>query len=213
MKKEIKTRPYLHIYTFAAAWMLWALFLPLFRLWHFIAVFAVSLVISLVTRRLFPGKTIWIEIPAEPFSSGNTEVDELVREGERALAEMTRLRHNIPDRLVASKVDEIIEISDQIIHNVTIDPAHFQDVRRFLRYYLPTTLKLLHTYDRMGAQGVAGENITGTMARTEDALDTLIVAYNKQLDALFAKKALDIETDIKVMEGILQQEGLTDSDI
>ena len=213
MKKEIKTRPYLHIYTFAAAWMLWALFLPLFRLWHFIAVFAVSLVISLVTRRLFPGKTIWIEIPAEPFSSGNTEVDELVREGERALAEMTRLRHNIPDRLVASKVDEIIEISDQIIHNVTIDPAHFQDVRRFLRYYLPTTLKLLHTYDRMGAQGVAGENITGTMARTEDALDTLIQAYKKQLDALFARKALDIETDIHVMEGILKQEGLTDSDL
>jgi len=212
MKKEIKTRPYLHIYTFAAAWMLWALFLPLFRLWHFIAVFAVSLVISLVTRRLFPGKTIWIEIPAEPFSSGNTEVDELVREGERAISEMQRLRERITDRRVGGQVDEIIMVSDKIVHNLREDMGHFREVRRFLNYYLPTTLKLLHTYDRMGAQGVAGENITGTMQQIEEALRMMIQAYNKQLDALFAKKALDVETDIAVMEKILKKEGLHDAD-
>ena len=208
MKKEVKIRPVLHIYAFALVWLICAVSLPLFRLWHFAATFGVSLAVSLVVRKLFPGKTIFVEVPAEPFTSGDPAVDELVREGERALAEMTRLRQDIKDKQVGRKVDQIIEVSDKIVQNVMIDPAHFSEVRRFLRYYLPTTLKLLHTYDRMGAQGVAGENITGTMERIEDALDTMVDAYKKQLDALFAKKALDVETDIEVMEGFLEREGL-----
>jgi len=212
MKKEIKVRPYLHIYAFALVWLLWAVFLPLFALLHFIGVFVASLLVSIIVRRIFPGKTYFVPIPEEPFSSGDPEVDELVREGERAISEMQRLRERITDRRVGGQVDEIIMVSDKIVHNLREDMGHFREVRRFLNYYLPTTLKLLHTYDRMGAQGVAGENITGTMQQIEEALRMMIQAYNKQLDALFAKKALDVETDIAVMEKILKKEGLHDAD-
>jgi len=212
MKKEVKVRPFLHIYAFALVWLLWALFLPLFALLHFAGVFAASLTVSLLVRRLFPGKTYFVPIPEEPFSSGDPEVDELVREGERAIMEMRRLRKQITDPGVGKQVNEIIAVSDKIVHNLMEDPAHFRGVRRFLNYYLPTTLKLLHTYDRMGAQGVAGENITGGMQQIETALDMMVAAYQKQLDALFAKKALDVETEIDVLEQILKQEGLHDVD-
>jgi hypothetical protein len=43
-------------------------------------------------------------------------------------------------------------------------------------------------------------------------LDTTVEAYRKQLDALFANQALDIETDITVLENMLKKEGLTDGD-
>ena len=46
------------------------------------------------------------------------------------------------------------------------------------------------------------------MTRIEDMLDTAIAAYKKQLDALFADQALDIETDIDVMNAMLAREGL-----
>ena len=215
MKKKVRIRPWVHIYAFAATWVIWAIFLPMHRLIHFIGVFAASVAVALLTCRLFPGMVIEVDVPApepEPFTSGDPEVDGLIREGELALAEMTRLRQGIADPQVGAKVDRIIEISGKIVGNVMEDPAHFRGVQRFLRYYLPTTLKLLHAYDRMDAQGITGENITGTMGRIEDVLDTLIVAYKKQLDALFAGKAMDIETDIQVMEGFLKREGLADGD-
>jgi len=215
MKKKVKLRPWVHIYAFAATWVIWAFFLPMVQLFHFIGVFVASIVVALVVRKIFPGHVIEVELPApppEPFSSGDPEVDALVREGERALEEMGRLRRGIRDRAIEAKVEEIIEISGKIVRNVMEDPAHFQGVRRFLRYYLPTTIKLLHAYDRMDAQGIAGKNISGTMDRIEDMLDTMIAAYKKQLDALFAHKALDIETDIEVMEGFLKREGLTGSE-
>jgi len=71
-----------------------------------------------------------------------------------------------------------------------------------------TTLKLLNAYDRMGAAGVEGANIDGTMGRIDAMMDKVVEAFDKQLDALFADEALDISTDITVLEQMLAQEGL-----
>ena len=87
-------------------------------------------------------------------------------------------------------------------------PAKLPQLRRFLNYYLPTTLKLLNAYDRMGAAGVEGANIDGTMGRIDAMMDKVVEAFDKQLDALFADEALDISTDITVLEQMLAQEGL-----
>jgi hypothetical protein len=74
-------------------------------------------------------------------------------------------------------------------------------------------MKLLNTYDRMGSQGVAGENISGTMKKVEDTLDMVVNAFHKQLDTLFAGEALDVSADIAVMENLMKTEGLTQDDI
>ena len=76
-------------------------------------------------------------------------------------------------------------------------------------YYIPTTLKLLNAYDRMDAAGVSGTNIDGTMGRIEQIMDTVVSAFDRQLDALFGDEALDISTDITVLENLLAQEGLS----
>ena len=84
-------------------------------------------------------------------------------------------------------------------------------IRKFLDYYLPTTIKLLNAYDRMDSQGIEGENIDKTKSSILDMLDTAIDAFKKQLDSLFANQALDIETDIDVMNTMLRREGLSGS--
>ena len=78
-----------------------------------------------------------------------------------------------------------------------------------MSYYLPTTLKLLNTYAELAEQSVRGQNITATMTKIESMMDTIVVAFEKQLDSLFGAEALDISTDITVMENMLHREGLT----
>ena len=102
-----------------------------------------------------------------------------------------------------------MEISDKIISDAVNDPSDVPQIKKFLDYYLPTTIKLLNAYDRMGAQGIEGDNITGTMSSIENMLDTAINAYKKLLDSLFADQAMDIETDIEVMNTLLKREGLS----
>ena len=81
-------------------------------------------------------------------------------------------------------------------------------MRKFMSYYLPTTLKLLNAYDRMDDQGIAGDNVAGTMEKVRGILSTIVTAFEKQLDNLFGREAMDISSDITVLENMLAREGL-----
>ena len=61
----------------------------------------------------------------------------------------------------------------------------------------------------MDSAGISGSNINTTKQKVEQMLDTLCTAFDKQLDSLFGDEALDISTDITVMENLLAQEGLS----
>ena len=140
------------------------------------------------------------------------EVRAVVNEGKRAHTELEHLYATIPSLPVKAKIRELIDVSDKIVQDAIDDPSDVPQIKKFLDYYLPTTIKLLNAYDRMGAQGIEGSNISGTMQSIEEMLDTAVAAYKKLLDSLFANQALDVETDIEVMNTLLKREGLTGSD-
>lgn len=155
-----------------------------------------------------PEKPAAQEDPAEDPSPYSPEVQAIIKEGRVALKEMGRLYASIPNPEIRSRINELMSVSDKIVRDAIDDPADVPQIRKFLDYYLPTTIRLLNAYDRMNAQEYAGENITGSMERIEEMLDTTIVAYKKQLDALFANQAADIQMDIDTMNAMLAREGL-----
>ena len=122
---------------------------------------------------------------------------------------MGRLYMSIKDVEVRQKINEIMRITDKITQDAINDPSDIPQIKKFMNYYLPTTIKLLNAYDRMSAQGIEGENLDKSMKNINEMLDAAIVAYKKRLDSLFANQALDIETDIEVMNTMLAREGLT----
>ena len=137
------------------------------------------------------------------------EIDPIVEEGNRALSEMGRLYMSIKDNDVKLKINELMRVTDKITQDAIADPSDIPQIKKFMNYYLPTTIKLLNAYDRMSSQGIEGENLDKTMKSINDMLDDAIAAYKKMLDSLFANQALDIETDIAVMNTMLAREGLT----
>ena len=109
-------------------------------------------------------------------------------------------------------IDRLEDLSAKIFAQVKSDPSKLPQIRKFMDYYLPTTLKLLNAYDRMGAQGVSGENIDATMQRVESMMGTIVTAFEKQLDMLFGSEAMDISADITVLENMMKREGLSEDD-
>lgn len=211
--RRIVKKSVLPIYAAASMWLIYCLFFPLYALWHFLVVIAATAVVFGVFKKLCPDKIIEVKEPEVPEQKPELppEVAAVVAEGKLALREMDRLKKSIRNPDVKSKITQIMILSDKIVRNAEVDVTDLPRIKKFLNYYLPTTIKLLNAYDRMDEQGIRGENIGGTIRRIEDILDTIIVAYEKQLDALFADEALDIETDIEVLDGMLCREGLKDS--
>ena len=211
------------IYAFIAAWLVCALIFPLYELVWLILSFAVSLAAGIATaavtgrrpaRSAEPasGKQERQEAPSAPAEEKprySPEVEKIIADGKLAMREMGRLYSTIEDPEVRKKINEIMRISDKIVQDAVQDESDVPQIRKFLDYYLPTTIKLLNAYDRMSDQGIAGDNLTRSMKSIEEMLDTAIEAYKKQLDSLFENQALDIETDIRVMNQMLAREGLT----
>lgn len=213
--REVKVKSAGPIYSAAVTWLIYSLFFPLYSLSHFLMAAAVTILVWYISTKIFKPKTIYVEEPApepEPAPSYGEEIDAIIKEGELAISEMTRLRESIGEPRIQKKIDELMRISDKIVQDAIHDPSDVPQIRKFLSYYLPTTIKLLNAYDRMSDQGIEGENISGTMKSIDAMLDTAVAAYEKQLDSLFANQAIDIETDITVMNSMLAREGLAGKD-
>jgi hypothetical protein len=178
---------------------------------HYALAAVVSLAAFAVARVIFPNKVFEVPDPEpepEPKTTGNAELDALIDERDKALGEMHRLNDSIKDEKISAQIDHLEGTTKKITDYVVANPQKLTQIRRFMNYYLPTTLKLLNAYDRMGAAGVEGANIDGTMGKIEKMMDTVVLAFDKQLDALFGDEALDISSDITVLENMLAREGL-----
>ena len=206
--KKIVHKSAIPLYAVAVTWLLYALLFPLYKLPHFLLAAAAGAVVGVVAR-LFCRDTVE-EVPEEPKTTGNPELDKMIEDGKKAIAEMKRLDDNIADPTISAQIVRLQQLAGKIFAQVEQNPEKLPQIRKFMNYYLPTTLKILNAYDRMGEQGVAGENITSTMHKVENMMATIITAFEKQLDNLFGAEAMDISTDMVVLENMMAREGLTD---
>lgn len=219
------------IYLVGLTWLVYAVVFPLYAPIHYILCAGASVLVFIIGKAIFPDKVYQTredqaetarekakeepkqaqekkEQPKEEPLSKDPQVAALQKERARAISEMRRLNDAILDEKISAQIDHLEEVTGKILDQVIQQPKKQPQIRRFLNYYLPTTLKLLNAYDRMDSVGVSGSNIDTTKQKVENMLDTVCLAFDKQLDALFGEEALDISTDITVMENLLAQEGL-----
>jgi len=129
---------------------------------------------------------------------------------EAKLREIRALNEAIKDPGVSERIDRIGELTASIFRVVQEKPEHTEEVRKFMNYYLPTTLKLLKSYSLMEQQSYQGENIQNSRKRIEDVLDTLVRGFEQQQDRLFRTEAIDVEADISVLETMMASDGLVE---
>ena len=204
-------------YGAAVVWVLWAAFRDLYKPSHFVFVGILSLAVFLLMRAVCKDEVTETVVPDPPKEeekpTGNAELDKMISDGRKAISEMKRLDDSIADPEVSAGIVRLSRVSEKIFQAVKDNPDKLPQIRQFMNYYLPTTLKLLNAYDRMSGTGVSGENIDGTKTKVEDMLKTIVKAFEKQLDALFGADALDVSADIQVMETLLAREGLKEPEM
>ena len=129
---------------------------------------------------------------------------------QQILDELRAVNDAIPDEVMSDKISRLEAVSAKIFEQAKADPDKLPKMRKFMDYYLPTSLKLLKTYAELDAQDVEGENITESKHRIEQTMDMLVHAFETQLDQLFQDDAMDVSADIDVMQNMLRADGLTD---
>lgn len=137
------------------------------------------------------------------------EAPQVKRDDNDILAEIREVNDQIADPVMSAKIDRIGEITGKILDYQRKNPNKAGQLHSFLGYYLPTTLKILRAYAQLEEQGIEGENISAAKARIEGMMDKVVEGFEKQLDKLFQNDALDITTDVAVLEKMLDNDGLS----
>ena len=223
-----KKRSALPIYAIGIVWLLYAGKLNTFR--GILSCAVVSAIVYAILRIVLPGKktdeppkAAAPEQPQpkqaekkpepqpepEPEEKLPPELQSVIYQGKRAIADIRRLNDEIPDERISAQIDLIERLTAQIFDCVRKNPKKLSQIRQFLNYYLPTTIKLMEQYVTLQNQSLKTENITEGMQKIEDLLDKVIIAFQRQLDALFEADVVDITADIRVMEQMMSSEGLT----
>ena len=145
-------------------------------------------------------------------TTGNAELDAILKQGASSVEKIQQLNDEIPDFKLSAQIKQIEILTEKIFAYVKEHPQDVRQIRQFLNYYLPTTIKLLEQYVVLQNQGMRMGNIDEGMKKIEDMLDKVIVAFQRQLDSLFESSVVDITADIQVMEQMMASEGLTGRD-
>ena len=126
----------------------------------------------------------------------------------RVYEQMLEAAGNIKDPEISAKMMRLTELTGKILQAAETSPEKEKNIRRFMSYYLPQTQKLMRSYAVLERQGIATANIKSTKERIGNILDNLITGYEQQLDQMFDSDAIDISSDIDVLETMLKQDGL-----
>lgn len=149
----------------------------------------------------------------EPETEEQRQLRLAITEGQEYIREIRRLNDDIPGEEISRKLDRTELILKRIFSCLESHPEQLPDMKKFMGYYLPTTLKLVRAYREFDKQPVAGENITSGKQEIERTMDTINEAFENLLDDLFQDTAWDISTDISVLKTMLAQEGLTEDKV
>ncbi len=136
----------------------------------------------------------------------------VIEEGRRYIAQIREMNDASPGEEVSAQLEQLEMVTSKIFSHVERHPEQIPEIRKFMAYYLPTTLKLVKAYREFDSQTIEGETISSAKAEIQNTLDTINMAFVKLLDSLFEDAAFDISTDITVLQTMLAQEGLTKKD-
>lgn len=148
----------------------------------------------------------------EAQNPGMKAVNDVIAEGKNTIRLINEANAAIPGEGISRKLDRLEIVISKIFEFIEENPDEVPEIRKFMGYYLPTTLKLVGVYKDLDAEPIQGANIMATKKEIEDTLDTISHAFENLLDGFYEETAMDVSTDISVLNTMFAQEGLSQKD-
>ena len=145
--------------------------------------------------------------------TGNEAADAVITKGTEMLRTIRAENEAIPDVVLSGQMESLCQKCEQIFRTVSDSPSKAPQVRKFMSYYLPTTLKMLANYRMMQQRGVSYLEMNQARETTIRGMNMILTACQKQIDNLHRENMLDISTDIEVLEQMLKRDGYTENEL
>ncbi len=206
VEKKIKSA--LPVYIAAGVFVVMAIILPIYKLWAILISAAAALCAYAVADKKIKPRIVMVEAPATVYATGEADLDKILSKAEADIKTLSGLNVQIADEMLSANISRMEKAGQSILSVIAKNPEKAKRISRFASYYLPASIKILTSYVELSSSGASGANAQSLMNEVKVNSDTIATAFEKQLDALFADKVLDVSTDIAVLDSMMRGDGL-----
>lgn len=158
-------------------------------------------------------KKQWVDPSvAEPEKEEDDELKKTLTEGREYIKKIKKANEVLPGKEISLKLSNLEDNCEQIFSIVEKHPEKLPEIRKFMDYYMPTTVKLVKNYTDFSTGKSKGKNIEKVKNEIEESLDMINLAFGNLSDRLYETNTMDVSTDISVLKTMLAQEGLNETD-
>lgn len=193
-------------YIIGITWLLAALFVPMIKLSSYLLLAGFSCLEYVVLSKVLPKEKTIIEYTEEP-NTGNMELDEVLKLGNSYLEDIRKANAAIRDKELSDNIESIETTAQKIFTAVEQHPEEIGKIRKFMSYYLPTTIKLLNAYAEFETQDIKVENVEKSMSSIKNSVSMINSSFEKLLNSIYENDMLDITSDIAVYEKMVSVDG------
>ncbi len=131
---------------------------------------------------------------------------EVLQPARRQVDAILRTAGSIGKPAVRDEVVGLCATADQIIAELATQPRKLDAARGFLTYYLDAAQRIVEGYVNLGQRGSSTAEINQTLDRAEASLKVVQQAFDRQLANVLEDRALDLESEIELLERTVRSE-------
>jgi hypothetical protein len=170
----------------------------------------IGLAVYFISRKVCAPKKYEVQKKHKITLTGFAETDEILRKADNELRSIKKSAQHIvkKDAEFAGTLTELVDDAYKLVDFTSDNADQLSLLRRFYNYYLPTLEKLARTYVKLEKSGSDVEHVTQTKEEIISAADAMKTLFKKQFDKMYVNTALDISTDVDVLEAMLESDGI-----
>ena len=135
---------------------------------------------------------------------------EALKKAKELIEKMKTISTKLENPEIVKNTRNICDTSNKIVDAVNKNPQKLKNVRNFLNYYLPITIKILERYDEIENQKLTTKESKKFMSSVEEMIAKIKVAFEEQLTNVYQTEMVDTNAELKVFETMLKSDGFLD---
>lgn len=185
-----------------AVFFVFAMLLPMYRLWALLTVLLIAIAVLVVLERMRAKQVAAMPV-VTPVRQRTEEISKLLDAGRDQL-------HTLQSQIRSDKVGQHVESMagtlQKLADNLEQNPKDRGKIRKVAVHYVPMITDLVKNYINLEQQGIDGSNISATMASIESGLEKIDESLKQYLDDMFEDDKMSIETDITVLRQLMNKD-------
>ena len=185
-----------------AVFFVFAMLLPMYRLWALLTVLLIAIAVLVVLERMRAKQVAAMPV-VTPVRQRTEEISKLLDAGRDQLH---TLQSQIRSDKVGQHVESMADTLQKLADNLEQNPKDRGKIRKVAVHYVPMITELVENYINLEQQGIDGSNISATMASIESGLEKIDESLKQYLDDMFEDDKMSIETDITVLRQLMNKD-------